>query len=332
MRPLNEQVIVITGATSGIGRAAARMFAQAGAKLIIAARGEEALDATARELRALGAIVHTHTLDVSNWDQVEQLAHTTVEQFGRIDTWVNDAAVSMYGFFDATSPDEMDRIIGVNVLGLMYGMRAALPIMKRQRYGTIINMGSLLSQRGIPLQSVYVASKHAVKGITESVRQELKHDGLTDVHLTLIMPASINTPFFTHARSTTGRKPMPMPPVYTPELAAETIVKAATVPTRDIYVGGASWAFALMERISPTLLDTLLSIGDMGVRAQQTDQPPNPLDNLFHPVDGPGAVTGEWGKLTKPSVWTRVMELQPSAAWLVPAAAIGLWVLRTLRR
>ena len=321
-RPIHEQVVVITGASSGIGRETALQLGKLGASVVLAARNEPALQEVAHEIRAAGGRAYVVPTDVAIQEQVEHLATEAINAFARIDTWVNNAAVSIYALVEDTTPEEYARLFQVNVMGTIFGVKAALPHMKRQGYGTIINLGSVVSQRAVPLQSGYVATKHAVKGFTEALRMELRRD-YPEIHVTLILPAGINTPFFNHARSKMGVKPQPYPPAYPPSLAAEAIIHAAENPTRDIYVGGASMMITLMERISPAFTDWFMMRGNNGFALQKTDQPDNGLDILDAPEAGVGRVEGDFGHITKPSMYTRIFELTPAwqKALLLPLAA-----------
>ncbi len=329
-RPLNEQVIVITGASSGIGRETALQFGRKGSVVILAARNVTGLEAVAGEIQKEGGTAYIVPTDVSSWEQVEQLAQQAVTYGEYIDTWVNCAAVALYGKVPALEIDEIDQVVRVNLLGTIYGAKAALGVMKRQGYGTIINVGSTLSHRSVPLQSIYCASKHGVKGFTDSLRLELKHEK-DDINVVLILPASINTPFFDHARSKMDVKPMPIPPVYPPSVVSDTIVHAAYHPHRDLYAGGASRIFSLMERISPALADQLMLVGGWAIKFQRTDHPNDGRDNLFAPMEEYGRVEGEFGHITKPSLYTRYLGLMPT--WqrlLVPFMLLGAW--RLLRQ
>lgn len=312
-KPVAEQVVVITGASSGIGREAALLFGKAGASVVLTARNEEALHTVAGMVEQTGGRALVVPADVTDWEQIQQVAKTAVDTFGRIDTWVNNAGISVYATAEETTVEEAHQVIHTNFMGMVHGVTAALPHMKRQGEGTIINVGSVESQRALPLQAVYAASKHAVKGYTEALRleQEAADSG---IHITLILPAGINTPLFNHARSKLGVKPMPVPPVYTPELAAHAIVNAAQNPQRDVYVGGAGFLFWLLQRLSPGLLDKLMITNKAMFRLQMTDEPDDGQDNLFQPVGGTGRVHGDFHKLTKPSMYTRLFELSPK--WL----------------
>ncbi len=295
MKPIGEQVVFITGRSSGIGRATANAAAKKGAKVAIVARGEEALEATASEIRSAGGAVLALPCDVSDAGQVRRVAERVVAEWGRIDTWVNAAAVSVYGEFAEIPEAEFRRVIEIDVLGVANGMRAAILEMRsRPDGGTIVNVSSGLGDRAVPLQSAYCAAKHAVNGLSESVRTELEHDGLP-IRISVIKPASIDTPFFTHAKSRMGVAPKPFPPVYDPSLVADAILHAATHPVRELPVGGASAALSALEKISPRLLDVQLRL--IGYPAQQGDtiDPDATPDNLWTGAVGTGSIEGGYG-------------------------------------
>ncbi len=311
LRPLRDQVVVITGASQGIGRETALQLAVEGASVVIAARNEEALGTLAAEVDRLGGRAEAVVTDVGEWHQVDALARRAVERFGRIDTWVNNAAVSLYGTFDALTAEEMERVIRVNLVGQMYGTLAAIPHLKGQAGGTIVNVGSALSTRAIPLQAPYVAAKHGIKGFTEAIRMELERDA-PGLNVVLILPSSINTPLFSLARSKLGVMPMPVPPVYEPRVVAEAILFAAGHRARDIVVGGSGKMLVEGERISATLTDRYMLQGDRLFRQQQTERPDDGTDNLFDPSTGPGSTTGEFGEGSKASsLFTRYLEFHP---------------------
>ncbi len=328
MRPVSEQVVVITGASSGIGRETAIQFGQQGASVVLAARNETALREAEKEIERLGGRAHVVVTDVAEWDQVDRLAQEAVNRFGRIDTWVNNAAASEYATVEQMTVKEIERQIQVILVSQLYGMKAALPHMKRQGQGTIINNASGLAKRSVPLQAAYCAAKHGIKGFTEALRLELEHEK-SGVNVTLLMPSSVNTPFFGHARSKLGVKPMPIPPAYEPRAVAEAIIFAAEHPRREIVVGAAGKMLDVMERISPLLLDRLMLARGTMFRIQRTDQPDNGRDNLFEPVGGTGSTTGDFGWLSKStSLYTHHLEQHPNRKrillGLVAAGAVAV--------
>lgn len=332
-RPLNEQVIVLTGASSGIGRETALRLARRGATLVLAARNEGALREVAAQIAAEGGTAQVVVTDVADRDQVEQLAERAMERFGRIDTWINDAGVSVYATVADATLDEIERVIQVNLLGPIYGCKAALARMRPRGEGTLINVGSGISERAVPLQAPYAASKHGLKGFTDALRMELEH-AKSGISVTLIMPASINTPFFDHARAKLdGRAPRPIPPVYEPAAVAEAIVAAVESPRRDIYVGLPAKLLALGDALSPSLLDWLmLQYGSM-FKLQMADRADDHRDNLFEPSAAPLTARAEWTTLTQPtSLYTRFMESRPNQQRLLAGAAIVgglLWLRRS---
>lgn len=290
-KPLKDQVVVITGASSGIGRETALQFAKEGASVVLAARNEEALAEVAGQVRERGGQALVVITDVALWEQVARLASEAAARFGRIDTWVNNAGISEYATLEDIPIRDMERIIRVNLLGTMYGVKAALPFLKAQGAGTIINVGSGLGVRSIPLQGTYCASKAGVKGFTEALRMELAHDH-PDIHATLILPAAINTPFYDNARSRMGVHPKAMPPVYEAGTVAEAIVSAAARPRRDVYVGSASKALAVLESVAPALTDRVMA-RTLYKMQQRWDEPgDNAPDNMDAPVPGLGKVAG----------------------------------------
>lgn len=316
---ISEQVVVITGASSGIGRETALQLARRGAKVIAVARNQTALQVLEGSAASAEGEIQAVVADVSDPKQVEQIAKSTVDRFGSIDTWVNNAAVSMYATVAESDVEEMERIIAVNLLGQIHGIKAALPYMRAQGGGTIINVSSALGWRGVPYQAAYVASKHGIKGFTETLRLELKNER-SNIDVTLILPSSINTPLFEHARSKLGVKPRPIPPVYQPSLVARAILSAAERPPRDLVVGWGGKALILAERISPRLTDWYMLQNNRMFRKQKTNQPDDNQDNLFEPVGGPGAIHGSFGAEAKTrSLYTRLFEQN---AWLMAASEI----------
>jgi short-subunit dehydrogenase len=321
-RLLNQQVVVITGASQGIGRETALQLAERGASVVVAARNEEALGELVRQVERIGGQAEAVVTDVADADQVERLAQRAVERFGRIDTWVNNAAVSIYAPVENVEPEEMERLIRVNLLGQMYGSRAAIPHMRRQGGGTIVNVGSALSDRAVPLQSAYVASKHGVAGFSEALRLEMIEEG-TGIDVVLIMPSSMNTPLFNFARSKIGVQPMPVPPVYEPRVVAEAILHAAEHGGREVVVGGWGKMLTVAQWLSPSLLDRYMLQGARAWKQQQTARPDDARDNLFEASTGPGATTGDFGRDSKAtSLYTTHLELHPERKRIAVAALV----------
>jgi short-subunit dehydrogenase len=321
--PLDGQVVVITGASQGIGRETALQMARRGASLVLAARNEEALGELAHEVERLGGQAEIAPTDVAEHAQVELLGQRAMDRFGRIDTWVNNAAVSVYASLDEMTPEEIERVVRVNLLGQMHGAQVAVRHMKPRGQGRIINVGSALSERAVPLQSAYVASKHGVQGFGEALRLEMEHQR-TGIEVVVILPSSINTPLFNFARSKMGVKPMPIPPVYEPRVVAQAICHAAEHGGREIVAGGWGKLLILAQRLSPSLLDRYMLQDGRSFAQQQTGEPEDRRDNLFEPSTGPGSTTGDFGEgSTATSVYTSVFELHPNRKRLALAAALA---------
>jgi len=278
------EVVVITGASGGVGRAAARRFAADGALIALLARGRKGLEATAREVEQAGGQALVLSVDVSEYDQVEAAAASVEDAFGEIDVWVNDAMVTLYAEFLDIEPDEFKRATDVSYLGMVWGTRAALKRMRPRDHGSIVQVCSAMSYRGIPLQSPYCGAKHACKGFTESVITELLHHK-SKVQVSMIQLPGLNTTQFTWGRTKLPNQTIPVAPFYQPEVAADAIHYAAHHKRRQIYVGMPTVVNILGERTAPWLLDRYLA--RMGFSGQQTDQPlaKQGHDNLFEPVD-----------------------------------------------
>ncbi|WP_036165677.1 SDR family oxidoreductase [Massilia sp. 9096] len=283
LKKLNEQVIVLTGATSGIGLATARAAAEAGAKLVLAARDGDALDTLAHEMRQRGADVATVAADVGDPADVARIGKAAIDKFGRVDTWINDAGVSVFGKNEEVALEDMQRVMQTNLWGVVNGSLEAVRLLKAHGGGALINIGSEASDRSIPLQGTYSASKHAVKAFTESLRMEVEKDEAA-ISVTLIKPAGIDTPFAQHAKNYMKQEPTLPPPVYAPELVAKTILYAAENPERDLFVGGRAKAVSMGAQLMPRVLDKLMNATVF--RQQQSDKPssPNRRDALHDPV------------------------------------------------
>jgi short-subunit dehydrogenase len=280
----HEEVVVITGASGGVGRAAARKFAAEGAKVALLARGRNGLEAAAREVERAGGRALVLPVDVSEHDQIEAAASSVEDAFGEIDVWVNDAMVTVYAEFLDIEPDEFARATDVTYLGMVWGTRAALKRMVPRDRGSIVQVCSAMSYRGIPLQSPYCGAKHACKGFTESIITELLHKK-SKVRVSMIQLPGLNTTQFTWGRTKLPKQTMPVPPIYQPEVAADAIHHAAHHKRRQIYVGIPTVMNIIGERTAPWLLDRFLA--KTGYKNQQTEHDLDPAghDNLFEPVD-----------------------------------------------
>src|SRR5512138_992137 len=285
MRKLSEQVVVVTGASSGVGRAIARAFGARGARVGLIARTREALEHCAEEIRRAGGDALVLPLDVADAAAVERAADEVVARWGRIDTWVNDAMVSVFSPVKEMRPEEYRRVTEVNYLGAVHGTLAALKHMLPRDEGHVIQIGSALVYRSIPLQSAYCASKAAMRGFTDSLRCELLHDR-SRVKVSMLQLPAVNTPQFDVVRSRLPNHPQPVPPIYQPEVIARAALYVAEHPRRELWIGWSAVQAILGQRIVPGLLDRYL--GRMGYSAQQTDEPADPRrpDNVDRPIPG----------------------------------------------
>jgi short-subunit dehydrogenase len=324
--PLHEQVIVITGASSGIGLVTARRAAARGASVVLAARNARDLSKAVDDIRHDGGRAIHVVADVAEREQVENVADAALREFGRIDTWVNNAAVSMYGRITQLSVADMRRQMDVNYWGQVYGSLTAVRHL-RSSGGALINVGSALCDRAIPLQANYCAAKHALKAFTDALRMELEEEGVP-ISVTLVKPASVDTPFFDKAKTYLDVEPQPVPPVYAPEVVSEVILEAAEHPIRELIAGG-SGAKLSAARFTPRLAD--LYMERWTFTSQQTATPVNGRpDNLYRPVADDGGERGHnWkGHTRRSSVYTRAF-LYPRAAATVSSAlalAVGAGV------
>lgn len=302
LKPIDRQVLVITGASSGIGLVTATRAAERGAAVVLAARNEQDLRSATDAIRRRGGRAAYVVADVADPAQVQAIADTAIREFGRIDTWVNNAAVSMYGRAMETSIADMRRQFDVNYWGQVYGCRAAVPHLSKEG-GAIVNVASALADRAIPLQANYCAAKHALKAFTDSLRMELEAGG-TPISVTLIKPASIDTPFFDKAKTYLDVEPQPVPPVYAPEIVADAILASAERPIRDVVTGGMGKMLSLAG-LFPGLADRYME--RTMFHAQQTDKPVGVRpDNLYKPVAHDGGERGRnWtGRTRGTSVYT----------------------------
>jgi NAD(P)-dependent dehydrogenase (short-subunit alcohol dehydrogenase family) len=270
LNPLNEQVVVILGASSGIGHETARQCAALGATVVVAARSEPGLASLVAEIEAGGGQAAYAVCDVADFAQVEAVTNLAVAQFGRIDTWVNAAAVAVYATFEDTTLAEFRRVLDVNLMGHIHGAKVALPHLRQEGRGALIFISSIESTVAMPLQSAYAMSKHAVQGMVETLRRELRAER-APVSVTSIKPAVINTPFFINALSKVGYTPTAPPPAYHPAVVAACVCHAAQHPVRDLYSGGAGRVMTLLQFFAPRALDAAL--GRFGIPLQRTDEP-----------------------------------------------------------
>jgi NAD(P)-dependent dehydrogenase (short-subunit alcohol dehydrogenase family) len=305
LRGRRPEVVVITGASAGVGRATVRAFARQGAHIGLLARGLEGLEAARAEVEAAGGRALALPTDVADADQVEAAAAAVEEAFGPIDIWVNNAMLSVFSPVQAMTPAEFRRVTEVTYLGTVYGTLAAVRRMSPRDRGAIVQVGSALAYRAIPLQAAYCGAKHAVQGFTESLQCELLHDG-SRVRLTMVQLPALNTPQFGWVKSRLPRKAQPVPPIYQPEVAAEAIVWAAHHDRRELNVGFSTSVVLMANKFVPGLADSYLA--RTGYEAQQTDVPENPSrpHNLWQPVPGDHGAHGDFGHRaysSSPHLW-----------------------------
>src|SRR5688572_6099931 len=312
------EVVVVTGASAGLGRAIVRAFAGEGAYIGLLARGRDGLEGARREVEALGAKALVIPVDVADAEAVEQAAETIEQEFGPIDVWINNAMVSVFSPAKMLTPAEYKRVTEVTYLGVVYGTLAALKRMLPRDHGVIIQVGSALAYRGIPLQSAYCAAKHAIQGFHDSLRSELIHDK-SKVRVTMVQLPAMNTPQFSWVKSRLPRKPQPVPPIYEPEIGAAAVLFAAHHDRREMYVGYPTVQAIVGDKIAPGFADWYLARN--GYDAQQTDEPveTDRRDNLWEPVAGDHGAHGTFGDratASSPQLW-----LSKNRNWLALAGA-----------
>jgi NAD(P)-dependent dehydrogenase (short-subunit alcohol dehydrogenase family) len=330
-RGVARPVIVVTGASAGVGRAVARAYGARGARVGLLARGRDGLEGARREIEAAGGEALIVPADVADPEQVELAAQAVEETLGPIDVWINNAMVSVFSPVKAMTASDYRRVTEVTYLGIVHGTLAALRRMLSRDRGVIVQVGSALAYRAIPLQSAYCAAKHAVEGFTESLRTELMHDG-SRVRLTIVQLPALNTPQFEWSRTRMPRRPQPVPPIYQPEVAARAILWAADHPERpELYVGFSTLRAILSTRFASRLGDWYLA--RMGYAAQQTDEPllPSRQDNLWEPVPGDHGAHGRFGARARPRsvhLWLTThrgpLALVASGVGLAAAVVLGL--------
>ncbi len=320
LRNLNEQTIVITGATSGIGLTTARMAAQRGARLVLAARNEEALQKLTGEINSAGGTAFYVAADVGNEGDIKKIAAEAINKFDNFDTWINNAGVSIYGKLEDVPVEDFRQLFETNFWGVVYGSLTAAQHLKLTG-GALINVGSTLSDRAIPLQGMYCASKHAVKGFTDALRMELEAENVP-VSVTLIKPAAIDTPYKEHAKNYLGVKPENPPPVYAPEAVAEAILHCAENPTRDVFVGAGGKMLSMMDKFAPRLADKFME--KAMIPAQQSDKTEwgNNNEGLYESLDSRLAERGNYqGHVSESSIYTKA-SLHPLITTAATSAAL----------
>ncbi len=328
MTEQQPQVVVVTGSSGGVGRAVAHAFAKRGAHIGLLARGAEALDRVVEEVESLGGQALAVPTDVSDHAQVEAAAVAVEERFGHIDVWVNDAMATVFAQFIHLEPEEFKRATEVSYLGTVYGTMVALSRMKPRDHGTIVQVGSALSYRSIPLQAAYCGAKFGVRGFTNSVRVELRHDK-SNVHLTMVQLPGVNTTQFNWCRSKMPDHPQPVPPIYQPEIPAEAIYWAAQHRRREVWVGASAVLAILGDRVAPSFADWYLArTGFKGQQMQDKPVSPDRPDNLFEPLPQLAATHGifdDQAKTRSPQMWMATHRPVVFGALAgVAAAATGL--------
>ncbi len=326
------ETVVVTGASAGVGRATVRAFAQRGARIGLLARNREGLEGARREVEEAGGKALVVPTDMADAEQVEAAAQRVEEGLGSIDVWVNDAMTTVFSPFKEVSPEEFKRATEVTYLGYVYGTMSALRRMLPRDRGTIVQVGSALAYRAIPLQAVYCGAKFAIRGFTDSVRTELLHDG-SSVHITMVQLPGLNTPQFDHCRSRMPNRPQPVPPIFQPEVAADAIVWAAHHRRREVYVGTSSVLTILGNKVAPSLADRYLA--RTAYDSQQTNEPVEGSyrpGNLFETPQGDHGAHGGFDEQAhgkSPQLWAT-----KNRGWLLLAtgAAVGATLVGLARR
>jgi NAD(P)-dependent dehydrogenase (short-subunit alcohol dehydrogenase family) len=325
-----SQVVVITGASAGVGRALARAYGARGASVGLLARGLDGLEAARADVERAGGRALVCAADVADAERVEAAAAEVERAFGPIDIWINNAMVSVFSPVKQMTAEEFRRVTEVTYLGVVHGTLAALKRMLPRDRGRIVQVGSALAYRGIPLQSAYCAAKHAVQGFCDSLRCELLHDG-SRVTLTMVQLPAVNTPQFDWVKSRLPRRAQPVPPVFQPELIADSIVSAADSGRREVYVGIPTVAAIVGNKIAPALLDRYLAV--TAYEGQQTDQPEDPTraDNLWSPVPGDHGAHGRFDAVARDASVPRW--LSEHSGWVaVAAVSVALAIAGVMQR
>ena len=311
-KPLREQVVLVTGASSGVGRAIARGAGERGAKVVVTARNGPALDNAVSEIERAGSEALAVPADVADQEQVENVVQRAVDRFGRIDTYVANAIVTVYAETYRLEPDELRRVMDVNFFGVVYGYWAGLPHLRESR-GTFLHVSSALAYRGIPLQAAYCSSKAACRAFLESARVELQHEN-ADVAVSLVLPGAINTPQFDRDRQKIGKQPQPVPPIYQPEPYADAVLHCAEHPIRELPVSWGAQKLLWGQKLAPRVGDWVLRRNGWKSQHTDDDKPIGAPDNLFETLPGDPGAHGRFDEQSRGStLWTRLRLLIPKS-------------------
>jgi len=327
LKRLKDQTIVITGASSGIGLATARLAARRGARVVLSSHNETDLRRVTAEINATDGRAIFAVADVADPGQLDAVADAAIATFGGIDTWVNNAGVSIYGKLTEVPLEDKKRLFDVNFWGVVHGCRTAVRHL-RERGGTIINIGSIVSDTAVPLQGMYSASKHAVQGYTNALRMELEHDGLP-VAVSLVKPSAIDTPYLDHARNYMESAPSFPPPVYAAEVVAHAILRCAEKPTRDLTVGGGGRLMTLAGSLAPRTMDRYM-VATMFQQQKDPDRPRQTMDSLYRPSPE-GQTSGPYdGHVMQSSAYTRaaMSDVTRMLPWVAAVAVFAAGVRR----
>ncbi|MBS4752089.1 SDR family oxidoreductase [Nocardioides sp. zg-ZUI104] len=312
--------VVITGGTSGVGRATARAFAEAGHPVVVLARGQDALDATEAELRERHPACRAMSLDVTDRDALDRAADVIEAEIGPIEVWVNSAMVTVLGEFEKVSPEDFDRVMDVVFTGTVNGTRTALRVMRPRGTGRIVQVGSALAYRGIPLQAAYCAAKHAVQGFSDSLRSELLHQDSKITVSEVNLPA-VNTPQFDMCRNLVGEAPQPVPPIFQPEVPARAVLHAARTGDRSLLVTSTTTRTVMGDRLVPGALDHLLA--STGYDGQVSDRPAPKGDNLWKPLPGDHGCHGSFDDRARTSSLQETLRATPLDTVVRTVAGLG---------
>lgn len=330
--PQKRPVVVVTGASAGLGRAIVREFAREGARIGLIARGEEGLKGAKRDVEAMGGEALILPVDVADAAQVDEAAQKVEDTFGPIDIWINNAMNSVFAPLKEIEPKDFERVTDVTYLGQVYGTMAALKRMQPRNRGKIILIGSALAYRGIPLQSAYCGAKHGIQGFFESLRSELKHDN-SRIQLSMVQMPALNTTQFGFVKSKLPKKPRPMGTIYEPEVAARAVVYAAVHDKREVYVGYPTWQTIMGNKFLPGFLDDYLA--RVGYSGQQTEEPEDPdrKDNLWEPVPGDHGAHGTFAAQAwdfSPQLWLAAHQWVTVAGVTAITVGLGVGLMRRL--